>query len=433
MKQVIGAIATPEIIDLVQANLCSRGDVNLVIRSSISEAFELYKLAGKADLIIVEDGPQKVNFPKIKESFKDQSVVVGIGETDSLSAPKNCIPTNELSSMGVIFQKVLGSEIALDSEYISMPSNLFVHFSSLSVDIFIKMTKDGKPHWVRRFLTGESITNEEVEKYKTKGVTEFWIEKDKIKEFSKNLMSSLLERSKSTLKSGLESVTEAQQVFSSMQEISQKMGIKGQMVSICESWMGGLAKSCMETEKSSVKDWWERLSKDPALDFQYKLVRLTALLCTQYVMMTDWNSKEEQAQKLAGAAMFADMELKDAKWIHLRSQEAVNALSGEMKIAVSSHAAYSAKKIQEIPFLTKDIANIVAQHHGHQTGEWIPERISANLSSLALVYIACEEMAYESLTKPEIDIKEHYKNAMLRHKATLVHKPLEQMKSIFAW
>lgn len=433
MKQVLGCVTTSEITDVLVGQLSARGDVNTVFKSDVTELIQLAKILDKVDVFIVEDAPASDNFFKIKKYGKVGTLIVGIGDPDSADAPEVCFRPQEWEQLGSKVISSLGSEESSCSLYVSMPINLFLHFDMVSVDVFLQIKKDGKPHWVRRFLAGESLESADVKNYQSKGVNELWIEKENIREFSKALMERLNQRARATLQGGMESVTKAEEVFTSMSEISAKMGVKGQMVTICEGWMSQLASDCMKSQQSEVRDWWSRLTQDPSLSFQYRLVRLTSLLCTQHIMLTDWKSKEEQAQKLTGVAFFADMHLRNPEWVHLRRPEDLAGLSSDDKVEVAGHASFAAQKLRDIPFVTKDLAILVAQHHGHQQGDWLPERVSVTVSPLALVYAACEEMAYASLKRPEASVREIYTELLARNRDTALRKYLEQMPAIFGW
>lgn len=433
MKQVMGCLVNAELTDILTAQLCSRSDVNTVIKTDVVEAMQLAQIVGNIDVFIVEGSANSDNFRQVKKIAQQGIVILGIGDPSAPYAPEFCYHPHEWEKLGAHLKKTLGEEKSTDVDYVSMPVNLFFHFEQLDVDVFLQMKKDGKPHWVRRFLAGEKIEPAEIKAYQAKGLAEFWLEKDKIKDFSKVLLDRLNKRARETLKGGMDQLQEAESVFTSLSEITKKMGVKGQMVGICEGWMGQLAKDCMSAQNSDVRDWWKRLSEDPSLSFQYRLVRLTTLLCTQHIMMTDWKSKEEQAQKLAGVAFFADMHLHNPDWVHLRKPEDLANLSADDKITVAGHASFAAQKLRDIPFVTKDIAILVAQHHGHQQGDWLPERVSVSVSPLALVYAACEEMAYACLKQPEMTPREIHTTLMTRHRDTGLRKHLEQMPAIFGW
>jgi hypothetical protein len=433
MKQVIGSLVSPVLRDILTAQLLARSDVNTVLKPDTEEAVQLALLAGNVDVFILEEIPGTDTFGKLNNLIKHNVTVMGIGDPTSPHAPELCFRPSEYEKLGDQLKKILGDEKPVEADYVSMPANLFFHFDALAVDVFLQIKKEGRPHWVRRFFAGEKIEPEEIGSYQAKGVSEFWIEREKVKGFSKALLTRLHQRAQDTLCGGVQNFKAAEEVFTSIAEITQKMGVKGQMVTLCEGWMRLLAKDCMAASDSDVREWWKRLTEDPSLDFQYRLVRLTSLLCTQQIMLTDWKSKEEQAQKLNGVAFFADMHLSKPEWIHLRTPADLEGLSANDKIAVAGHAAYAAQKLRDVPFVAKDIAVLVAQHHGHQQGDWLPERVSVTVSPLALVYAACEEMAYACLRAPESAPKEVHAKLLLRHKDTALLRHLAQMPAIFGW
>lgn len=433
MKQVVGCVYSKDLNDLIVAQLSARTDVSIVFKNDLSEVKQLVQLLGEVDVFIMEDDLSGKYFNQIPDNLTEKTLVIGIGDPRQDSAPQLCFHSQDWSKVLEHINQKLGSETPSSSQYVSMPINLFSHFDVLNVDVFLQMTKDGKPHWVRRFLAGESIEASAIASYQSKNVKDFWVERDRVKDFSKKLIEQLGSRVRTSIASGLETIKQSEEVFASIFEITQKMGVKGQMVNICEGWMTELAQNCLSASNDELKSWWNKLSTDPALSFHYKLVRLTSLLCTQHIMLTDWTSKEEQAKKLNGVAMFADMALTNPLWIHLRTADSLKELTPDERLNVSGHAAFSAAKLSGVPFVTKDIATLVAQHHGHPQGDRLPERVSPSVSPLALVYISCEEMAYHTLLKPERPVPEIYQELCEKYKMTAVKNPLEQMPAIFDW
>ncbi len=300
-----------------------------------------------------------------------------------------------------IREKLVGEEI---DNFTSMPLHLFNHFSRLPVDVFIKMLKNGKSHYVQRFLAKDEITKEDIDTFGARGITELWIEKDSLKFFSKEVIGVIKEeiQQKTIL---IDDVQISENIFNSLGDMIQKVGVKSAVVDLCDTWMTSLAKSSLTCMHSPVRVWYQRLSQDSTLNFHFKLVRLTTLLCGQYVLSTDWVSKDEQAARLAGVALFADMSLTNPNYIHYRSYEMIEDLKGEEKLLVSSHAQRSSQMISQVNFVAKDISLLVAQHHGCPDGERFPQRISANVSALAYIYILSEEMAYSLLKDSNLSMQ----------------------------
>lgn len=420
MKQLFGRISTPGISHPLIEFLSHRTDINSVIKPDLQEAVQLAQIVGQVDLFLLEmdAGGAAVNTLKAK-----------LGNVQILSFERS----KDVNQLKDEVLKLLGEEEVSNELYVSMPIHLFYHFDRLNVDTFLKIIKNGENHWVRRFIADEDLDHSDLDGYQQKNVKELWIEKPHIKAFSKKLIERLHARIGTTLSGGVDSVQQAQSVFQSMTEINHKMGIKAPMVAVCEEWVQKITTDCLKVKDDSVRNWWKKLQSNPELDFHYRLVRLTSLLCTQYVLMTDWTTKEEQAQKLTSVALFADMELASTDWIHHRSHAGLQSLSPEERLAVGGHASFAAKKLRESNFISKDVALLVAQHHGHVSGENLPERVTATLSPLALVYMCCEEMAYQTLRYPEVPVRESYKKILDKYKDSILRKHLESMNQIFNW
>ena len=398
MKHVALLISSKTQSDTLRALLYGNDSINLVEIQNMEQLQQLLQFGTKFNLIVTD---QKLD---------------DLGEYNSLVFKWDALSPDMSLLMGQIFDRLSDH---LSDGYTSMPLHLFTHFLKLPVDVYIKMNKEGKPHFVQRFFANDEITNEDLENFKSRGITELWLEKDSIKLFSKEVITTLKgEIQKKSIT--LSDIQANERVFYTLGDMIKKVGVKPAVVDLCDTWMTNLAKSSLSSSNKLVKDWCQRLSQDPTLDFHFKLVRLTTLLCGQYVLSTDWVTKDEQASRLAGVALFADMSLSEPKFIHYRTYDMAQELKGEDKLHVLSHALRSSQIISQAHFVAKDVSLLVAQHHGCTDGEKIPQKISPNVTPLAYVYMLSEEMGYCLLKDSNLPVKDVYEGLKKKFTGTPV-------------
>lgn len=165
MKQVLGCVFTNELNDLIVAHLSARTDVSIALKTDLNEATQLIQLLGEVDVFIMEDDLTGKFYNGIPKNLPAKTLVIGIGDPQHESAPKHCFRAQEWEKVLTLINEKFGSEESSAIQYVSMPINLFSHFDTINVDVFLQMTKDGKPHWVRRFLAGESIEASDIATY----------------------------------------------------------------------------------------------------------------------------------------------------------------------------------------------------------------------------------------------------------------------------
>lgn len=398
MKHLALFLSDKHLRDQIRDSLVNDEQLNLIEVGNLEQIQQLIELGTKFDLLVIEQDTQ---------SAHPQGV-------STLTLER---PTPGLGDIVDRIREALGE--VTENSYTSMPLHLFNHFRQLPVDVFIRMNKAGKPHFVQRYFARDEISQEELDSFQARGITDLWVEKGSLKHFSKEVISAL--RGEIEKKSvAIADLGDNERVFNSLGEMIKKVGVKPAVVELCDSWMANLAKSSLTCMHSPVRDWFQRLSSDSTLDFQFKLVRLTTLICGQYVLSTDWVSKEEQASRLAGVALFADMSITNPSFIHYRSYEMAQELKGEDKLLVLSHAQRSSQIISHAQFVAKDVGLLVAQHHGSPDGEKIPLKISANVSPLAYVYMLAEEMGYCLLKDSNLPVGVVYEGLKKRFSGTPV-------------
>ena len=181
------------------------------------------------------------------------------------------------------------------------------------------------------------------------------------------------------------------QGFQMVMEQARKIGI-------AESTMS-LANECMESMKKiisgnkSLKTLLNNLLKNQGT-FRYRHSLMINYVGAHIVKKMPWGSKEHQ-EKLSFVSFFHDIALSKDEYLDYRTDKKLkeSSLSSKEKESINTHPLTAAKllaQLKRIPFGTE---TIIKQHHGSPTGVGF-NKISVNLSPLAIVFILAEECVH---------------------------------------
>lgn len=254
------------------------------------------------------------------------------------------------------------------NDSVSMPAHLFLHFENLPFDIYLKVQQSHDNKLIKLFNAKEPIDHLAIKKYMNRGVVDFYLKREWLKEFSKLLIKQLENRLIESLPSN-ESQLEAEgEVFNSLKDMVTSLGLKPQVQKLCEISMLNVQRRF--SEESPFKSFLENLKSNQKLNFHFAFVQLSSLLCSQYVEHTDWprKQKDDLMEKLVFSAFFCDMNLPSDEMLMARSEEdLLNFNSKEMDI-LNSHAQKIAESLKTYPNIPQDVDKIIMQHHGVMNG-----------------------------------------------------------------
>lgn len=375
MKQVLFCVDQSFLKDLIRINFRHSQSIQPIITSSLEEAVALFNLTDDIEMIVTQTIVQGEQAAALlhntisNEQRKCQMIV--IGENPHLKGVSEVYPVDQVRDVFNRLREKLGTSDDGDGpseDSVSMPAHLFLHFKALPFDIFLKVQQGNEAKFIKRFNASEPLDHEAISKYMSRGVEDFYLKREWLKDFSKLLIQQLEIRLTESLPSSEGQLAAEGEVFNSLKDMVKSLGLKPQVQKLCEISMQNVQRRLHE--ESPFKSFLENLKSNQELNFHFAFVQLSSLLCSQYIEHTDWpkKQKDDLIEKLVFSAFFCDMNLSNDEMLMARTEEdLLNFNSKEMDI-LNSHAQKTADTVKNYPGAPQDVDKIIMQHHGVMNG-----------------------------------------------------------------
>jgi hypothetical protein len=358
MKQVLFCVDQSVLKDLIKINFRHSQFIQPIITETIDEATALFDLTQDIDVIVTQTSVKGSSAATEIPQWIDQNgprpyQLVVIGEDPKLPRQYDLYPMDKIRDIFNMLREKYGGaeeEDVSQDNCVSMPSHLFLHFSALPFDIFLKVQQGSEAKYIKRFNASEVLDHEAVNKYISRGVNDFYLEREYLKDFSRLLI---------------------QQVFNSLKDMVKSLGLKPQVVKLCEISMQNVQKRL--NDESPFKSFLESLKSNQKLSFHFAFVQLTSLLCSQYVEHTDWpkKQKDDLIEKLIFSTYFCDMNVTSDEMLMARSEEQLSKFNSHDMEVINTHAFKTADYIKKYPGAPQEVDKIILQHHGSVNGHGV--------------------------------------------------------------
>jgi HD-GYP domain-containing protein (c-di-GMP phosphodiesterase class II) len=379
---------------------------DVIEKSSASDAISLLEILPNIDLIICRDhiGQENtgLNLANFFENEKHTIPLLIIGKNASKYKHLVSIsPGQNWKSIITSAGQILGVNVVFDdnkmaNEYVPVSLNYFLNITSTSLgcDVYIRVKKGDEYQYIKRLHSTDQFTREDIEKYKTGGLKEFFIPKEHFSQFVNFVTSQLtlkLEDKKVTTVDRLKLTSEAYEL--TLERI-QSVGIDDYTVEIVEESIKSMQTSLSENNALAV---FLQSLKDNQLSYGYSHAYLCSLLLHKVVVNFDWATAQVK-EKLTFVSYFHDISLKDNLMKYRTELEVETSdLSNEDKNAVLFHAANSAAIVDKFPNIPTGISSIIKEHHGSKNGMGFPETLSIAISPIGMMFIVVEHFVDEFL------------------------------------
>ncbi len=305
----------------------------------------------------------------------------------------------------------------------------FLNFTEICCDVYLKMN-------VKKYLkvinSSEEYSQEMITKYRDKGITYLYVEKEDYTSFSEqfgNLVMDRLEKAKS-LPEEVRGVVELA-AFEHTMESAKELGV---------------TQATANKVRQSVKANMAALTKMPKLegllnrimrggDYLSEHSLLLSYVAGQICMATSWGNPQT-LEKLSMAAMFHDIALEKNQWarFHTIEQAKEAGLSDSEVESIKAHPGLAAKLISEGEHIFADVDSIIMQHHELPDKNGFPRGLGAlSISPLSCIFIIASEFVEEVYGKPSsaIDIESIKAKFSDKFSKGNFKKPLEAFLKVF--
>jgi HD-GYP domain-containing protein (c-di-GMP phosphodiesterase class II) len=293
--------------------------------------------------------------------------------------------------------KTLGVDVnftgnKIQSEYIPVSINYFniIPAFTLESDIYIRVKKSGSAsHFVKRFHSGEKFLQEEIERYKEMGLTEFYITKEQFSHFVNYVTEKLIGE---MAESKVERQAKAYEI--TIDRI-HSLGIDELTVELVEESIIAMEKTVKGND--ALADFIKKL-KSEKLSFAFAHSYFCCLILHKIVDQFQWDSVKMK-ERLTYVSYFHDISLEVSNLMEINSESDFEdtKLTEPQKKLVLNHALESANIVDRFPKIPMGIGTILKEHHGSKSGIGFPETLSISIAPLSMMFIVVEHFVIEFL------------------------------------
>ncbi|WP_412462706.1 hypothetical protein [Halobacteriovorax sp. RT-2-6] len=294
-------------------------------------------------------------------------------------------------------------------DFVSVEIANFYQLSNPCCDIYIKMTKTGVDHFVKRIYANDVLDKDIVRRYENNNLSHFFVQKEDFEKLMGQILSQSLTKVVKAFKEDKKIMEISSDTFEISQNLLNEIGITPQTVKLAKTSIVAMTKTVSGSKKLSTL---LRSLLENETTYAFKRNYLTSLFFYQIIPNLGWGRGEQLKQtmdKVCYICFFHDILLREEKLLKIHSLDdmAFVDLTNEEKKLVLEHANMTTTLLQEISGIPTGIDVIVRQHHGSLNGVGFPDVYTSNLSPLAICFIVIEKYVVEILKS--IEAKEKLK------------------------
>lgn len=279
-------------------------------------------------------------------------------------------------------------------KYLSIPISYFmsVKMDNLGTDIYLRIKKtENEFQFLKRFKAEDQYNLDEVHKYQSLGVTDFYVTRDCYIPLIDKITNHLLSR----LSRSAEQVDLISNVYEVTKERLVVLGIDETTVQLVDESIKGMEKSI--GEKNTLLNYLNNL-KSNKMSFAFSHTYLSCLLLNRILKSFEWDSKIVR-EKVTYLCYFHDISLQSDQLAMISSLEELKEqkLRSSDENQVLNHALMSATTLDSFPQVPMGVSQLVKEHHGSKSGNGFPDKMFTTISPIAIMFIVVEHFVKEFL------------------------------------
>ena len=408
MSQVLLIEDDQNLKELLSMNLSTYLGVEVIPRETAQDAIDLINILPTVSLVICksniksEQSAEKlIEFMKKDESTFDL-IIVGSDNSELKSHAALVKDGNDWEQVVSITSKILGIEYAaikdkVRPDYVPVPVENFSRLKTSCCDVFIRIKKSPVDfQYIKRINAGESFTNEEISRYSSQGLKNFYISQDRLENFTNFLsdrLVKLLENKSKDIDAQIALVGESYDI---VKDKIMNSGFSSAVVQLTDSIIDNMLNVFESTDDSKSLLGKVLTSKSSYL---YRHSHVTSIVASACLKEMGLGSKEDY-QKITYASFFKDIvfiEKEDlAKITCYEELEEAN-LSEEDWDLVSNHALRSSLLIKDYPDAPEGVEQLIKLHHGASNGKGFSINQVKNIATLEVALLIASEFAKETI------------------------------------
>lgn len=289
------------------------------------------------------------------------------------------------------------AEVNVDHKFVGISLPTLSNIRTISHPLYVKLSED---KFVKILNANTVISSENILRYKEKGISYLYVEKDYFPEFIKNFRERVLNH---MLFKG--------EAFKAYESLELSAGVHEVVLGAMKSF--GLSKDTEELALKNidmVRQMSEKFSELNAIfkwaeysEQEYSFLHsvLICYLTTEVARHLKFDSLYS-SEILSLAAYFHDLSLEShqvknesrfLKAIYLQSK-----INKDDLIAVKNHVAVSAERLKQWLVCPRELYTVVCEHHEKPDGTGFPEgKNSEQIHELSACFIICEDLVQSYL------------------------------------
>ncbi len=399
MSQTILIETNEDLKKIFSLNLHTFVGTDVIHRKNAEDAMELLRILPQVALIITkckvgnEETAVKLHQFLRNEGLKSELIV--IGECPSLADEILCLQEpvsweilikQAASYLGVTLQD---STNKVKPDYFPVPVYYFYDIQKTPCDVYIRIKKGPNEYqYVKRIHSKDIFDKNDILKYESQGLKEFFIPKDYIQYFTTFVTNNLvekLERDDLTLEDRILTTANAHEI---VREKIQQMGLDQAAVDLSDASINSMVQSVKNSPEVTNLLKFVFSNK---VSYAYQHSHLLALMCHYVLSKQSWY-KQEHLEILSFVSFFSDVTLKSQMQMQISSLKELTEsnLTDEEIRQVMNHASEAVMILDQHPEANEYIKTVLLQSHGKLDGIGFEENPGEDLHPLSKVFIIAD-------------------------------------------
>lgn len=399
MSQTILIETNEDLKKIFSLNLHTFVGTDVIHRKNAEDAMELLRILPQVALIITkckvgtEETAVKLHQFIRNEGLKSELIV--IGECPSLADEILCLQEpvsweilikQAASYLGVTLQD---STNKVKPDYFPVPVYYFYDIQKTPCDVYIRIKKGPNEYqYVKRIHSKDVFDKNDILKYESQGLKEFFIPKDYIQYFTTFVTNNLvekLEREDLTLEDRILTTANAHEI---VRDKIQQMGLDQAAVDLSDASINSMVQSVKNSPEVTNLLKFVFSNK---VSYAYQHSHLLALMCHYVLSKQSWY-KQEHLEILSFVSFFSDVTLKSQMQMQISSLKELTEsnLTDEEIRQVMNHASEAVMILDQHPEANEYIKTVLLQSHGKIDGIGFEENPSEDLHPLSKVFIIAD-------------------------------------------
>lgn len=426
MTQIIVVDSNETFTSLLHLNITKCIGSNVIIKTNSKEALEYLEEHPNINLIISRDhidedhtASQLIN-SLVDKKLKIPVIILG---GRSLTYPEAHVLSSAATWRETIFKAgtLLGVEVDFEKnvqkiKYTPVGINHFLNLDEVNIccDVYIRVKKGEEFHYIKRFHAEETLSREVISKYKSSGLTMFYINRDQFREFVDFSTKQLSLKLKNEKISATERAHLNSDSHNVMAERIQCLGIDQHTTELVEASIASTKVALVE--KNALSAYLERIQTNK-LSYGYSHSYMCCLILHKISKSFDWCTTQVK-EKFTLISLFHDISLSEELVVYNNADDLkFSDLDNYDKTLVTNHAQLSATIISAFDFIPEEVASVIREHHGAKNGIGFPDNLSISISTIAMMFVVVEDFVDQFLSFEKNPTESEMKDLLEKLKA----------------